>query len=169
MEHLLELGHRRIGLICGPLELSTSRERRQGYLDALADAAIPIDAELIKVGPYQRAWGYTAMYELLALAEPPSAVLATSNEFTVGVLHALTELGIRYPEELSLVGFGDPAWFSLTRPPITTVALPAEEMASMAASLLLQRIGAASDRSKTVICRLNTQLVVRASTTSRTE
>jgi len=167
MEHLLELGHRRVGLICGPMELSTSRERQQGYLDALAAAGIPVDSDLVKVGPYQRAWGRTAMLELLTLVPPPTAVLATSNEFTVGVLQALAERGIAYPEQLSVVGFGDPAWYRLTQPAITTVTLPAEEMAGMAATLLVQRVDPAATRSSPIICRLNTRLVVRGSTAAR--
>jgi len=167
LDHLLERGHRRIGLICGPLDLSTSRERQQGYLDALAAAGVPVDQALIKVGPYQRDWAAAAMRELLVLDDPPSAVLASSNEFTVGVLRTLTSQGILYPDQISIVGFGDPEWFSLTRPAITTVMLPAEEMAGMAASLLMQRLDAPSERSAPMICRLSTRLISRASTATR--
>jgi DNA-binding LacI/PurR family transcriptional regulator len=173
--HLLERGHQRIGVILGQTDLSTGRERLEGYRRALAERSVAMDDDLVKVGRFDRAWGRRATEELLDMRRPPTALFATSSELAVGALRVLDERGIAIPSAISLVGFGDPEWFAIWRPPITTVAFPIQDLAVTAASTLLRRIRAkggpdhreSSDfdaPSMPVQVRLSCHLIVRAST-----
>ena len=166
VEHLLDLGHSRIGLVVGQAELSTGRERLGGYLKALRAAGLEADPELIKAGEFSRAWGRQASEELMSLAVPPSAIFATSSELVVGALRALDHLHVTVPHDVSLVGFGDPEWFGIWRPPLTAVAFATRDMATSAVEVLLQRM---RDRPPTgpnepVLARLTCRLLVREST-----
>ncbi|MGH2352306.1 MAG: LacI family DNA-binding transcriptional regulator [Chloroflexota bacterium] len=146
--HVLALGHRRVALVCGPRVLPTARGRLTGYQEALVAAGVAEDAPLIRLGPFGRAFGYEAALSLLALPDPPTAIIAASSELLTGVLRAAYGHGIVIPAALSIVGFGDPDWFALAHPPVTTVALPMAEMAAAAAQQLLRRIKEAAQRGK---------------------
>lgn len=167
--HLIDLGHRRIAVLAGPPSISTSRQRLAGYRQALEEAGIALDEALLCSGPYRRDAARAATLGLLDHGTRPSALIATSNELVVGVLQALRQQGARVPGDLSLVGFGNPDWFSLLQPALTTVALPIEEMAMVAVHLLLKRIRMAetSDHIAApppVISRYQAHLIVRDST-----
>lgn len=168
--HLLDLGHRRIAFICGPSTLSTGRERLAGYHQELAAAGISEDPALRRIGPYRRAFGYEALQALLDSTPPPTAVVAASNELLIGVLRAVYERRLTVPDELSIVGFGDPDWFGVAHPPITTVALPIAAMAAAAAQQIIRRLaGRAASRSSEVAAQpvhqqFATTLLVRDST-----
>ena len=169
--YLLELGHSQIGLIVGQAELSTGRERLEGYQRALRDAGVEADDRYVRIGRFDRAWGRRATAELLDLPDPPTALFATSSELVVGVLKALDERGLCPPHDISLVGFGDPEWFAIWRPPITTVAFPTADLAHAVAHALLRKIKArakAADGdespSRPVRFRLDCHLVIRQST-----
>lgn len=140
--HLLGLGHQRIGFISGPLAFSTARERQAGYRQALAAAGCPEEPTLVRLGTFDRTFGHTAASELLSARHPPTAILAASNELLIGVMRAAYAHGAAIPESLSVIGFGNPDWFALAHPPVTTVALPMEEMAAAAAQHLLRRMRA---------------------------
>ncbi len=166
-QHLIELGHRRIAVLTGPPSLSTSRLRLEGYRQALQEAGIPVDASLICSGPYRREAARVTTVQLLERHDRPTALIATSNELVVGALQGLTDAGLSVPDDISMVGFGNPDWFSLLRPALTTVALPIEEMAMVAAHLLLMRIrlaGAHGEATPPVISRYQAHLIVRDST-----
>ncbi len=165
-EHLLKLGHTRIGIIGGQRTLSTALGRAKGYLQALQEAGMKPVPELIKVVRFDRESGWQATQELLSLPSPPTALFATSNVLLVGALRALDEHRIRVPEEMSLVGFGNPEWCAFWRPPITTVAFAIEEMAVAAVQTLLKRIRARSTTAhrKPLISRHECRLLVREST-----
>jgi LacI family transcriptional regulator, galactose operon repressor len=168
-QHLLDLGHQRIAVLTGPISFSTSRLRLDGYRQALVAAHIPIDESLIQSGPYRRDAARLATRVLLAQDHRATAIIATSNELVIGALQALGQSGIRVPDDLSLVGFGNADWFELLRPALTTVALPIQEMAMVAAHMLLKRIrlaAGAEPASDTppVVARYQAHLVVRDST-----
>jgi LacI family transcriptional regulator len=165
-EHLLGLGHTRIGLIVGPTELSTGRERLGGYTAALEAAGRPGDPRLIRIGTFDRVWGRRATEELMRLSPPPTALFVTSSELMVGALRALDERRVAVPGDVSLVGFGDPEWFAIWRPPITTVAFPVEDLAVSAVQTLLRRVRAkpAPAKHRPVTTRLSCHFVVRDST-----
>jgi LacI family transcriptional regulator len=160
--HLLRLGHRRIGVIGGPVAMQCSRARISGYSAALASAGVEVDPALIRHGNFHHIGGYEAARELFELAQPPSAIFAGSDEQAFGVAEAARATGRRIPEDLSVVGFDDlpiARWFS---PPLTTVRQPLAEMGRIAAEMLLAMIDQREPHGRQV--ELATELIVRSST-----
>lgn len=139
-EHLLGLGHRRIGCITGPSLLTSSALRVVGYRQVLADAGIPVDADLIVSGDFQHESGYTACHNLLKLPEPPTALFVCNDLMAVGALCAVHEAGLRVPEDISVVGFDDIPLASFTVPRLTTIAQPAQQIGEAAIKLLVRRL-----------------------------
>ncbi|HSM72326.1 MAG TPA: LacI family DNA-binding transcriptional regulator [Anaerolineales bacterium] len=105
MKYLFKLGHRRIGFISGGTEIASAERRLRGYKDALKEAGIPVDEDLIAQGDFTTKSGYACTLQLLNLKEPPTAIFAANDQFALGVYQAAEELGIRIPDDLSLVGF----------------------------------------------------------------
>lgn len=161
VEHLVHLGHRHIGYVGGLPHLSVMHEREQGYLAALQNHTIPFEPAYLQTGNNRQDGGYTAVRELLALEQPPSAILIANNLMTLGGLQAIHESGLQIPGQISLVGFDDMDWAASLRPPLTVIAQPAFEMGETAASLLLERIRNPEKPYETVM--LKTHLIVRAS------
>ncbi|NGN67012.1 LacI family transcriptional regulator [Streptomyces sp. A7024] len=161
-EHLLELGHRRIGFIQGPPRLLCSRARLDGYRAALDAADVPADTALVVPGDFYHEAGFTGCNRLLNLPEPPTAVFAASDQMALGAIEALRRRGLRVPEDMSVVGFDDLPEVRWSAPPLTTVRQPLSEMGRLAAQMALdlaRRVQPASPRME-----LATELVVRAST-----
>jgi LacI family transcriptional regulator len=159
--HLIELGHRRIGTITGSLNLVAAADRRDGYLQALADAELPVLPELIVEREFTHESGQAAMRQLLALAEPPTAVFVASDIMALGALSAIQEAGLRVPEDISIVGFDDLPATSSANPPLTTVHQPIYEMGLAAARLLIEQLD--RRRQETAQVHMPAQLVVRHS------
>jgi DNA-binding LacI/PurR family transcriptional regulator len=160
-EHLLHLGHRRIGLIQGLPGLSTSRERLAGYQAALHDAQVPVDPQLIGAGDSRQAGGRRLTHQLLTGARPPTALVVSNGLMTLGALEALHRLGARVPEDVALVGFDDMPWALAVDPPLTVVRQPAEAMGRRAMELLLRRI--TEPAREVQVVSLQPELVVRGS------
>ena len=161
-EHLIGLGHRRIGVVAGPRTLSCSRARLDGYRAALSAAGIPLDPGLIAQGNFQHESGYTAGGRLLDLAEPPTAVFATSDQMALGVCEAARRRGLRVPADLSVTGFDDLPEARWSSPPLTTVRQPLAEMGGLAAHTVLRL--ARGETLQAPRIELATELVVREST-----
>lgn len=159
--HLLALGHREIALLGGPSRHSTATERELGYEAALRDAGIAVRADLIYRGDFRERAGYEGMQALLARSKRPTAVFVANNLMTLGAFRALHEAGVRVPHEIALVGFDDMPWATSLNPPLTAVSQPSQEIGSVAAQLLLDRIARPDRAIRHVI--LETQMVVRAS------
>jgi len=140
-QHLLDLGHRRIGIIHGPRDRSTGAERLEGYLAALRVANVRPAAELIHEGNFKQDSGHRLTRALLEMSRPPTALFCTNNLMTVGALRALREANVRIPDDLSLVGYDDMEWWTLTHPPLTTVGQPVYDLGREAMRLLLMQIG----------------------------
>lgn len=143
VRHLVNLGHRRIGMISGasePLHWTTPVARRRAYLDVLADAGIEHDPELEADGGYTVEGGEQAMTELLAASRPPTAVFAQSDEMAMGALRALRRHRLRVPDDVSVVGFDDHELAEVIG--LTTVAQPVTGQGAEAARLLLERLDA---------------------------
>lgn len=157
--HLIELGHRRIGFIAGHKSYATSAQRMSGYLHALQAAAIDLDLGLVKQGSYDFASGSAAAEELLALATPPSAIFASSDEMAAGVLAVAHRLGVAVPGDLSVAGFDDTSLAGFVWPPLTTIRQPTREMGYAAADLLLAGNDAPVERREVPF-----ELVLREST-----
>ncbi len=160
-EHLISLGHRRIGIITGPLHLTTSRARLAGYREALEQAGIPVDPTLIAEGNYLLGDGYKQAYALLRRPDPPTAIFAGNDAQAAGVYQALYEQNIRIPEAMSVIGFDDVMYTAQMSPPLTTIHQPLVEMGKMATNMLLRLISGLPLDSTHV--ELSTSLVVRQS------
>lgn len=163
-EHLVGLGHRRIGMISGPLDKASGHERYAGLRDALADLGSGLDDGLVRFGDFRTAGGRQEARELLGLPSPPTALVIANNQMTLGALLAAKEVGLRVPGDVSVIGFDDPEWAPLADPPLTTLAQPTYEMGVRAARLLLDRVeGGAGDGVRRLL--LEPWLEVRRSTT----
>ncbi|WP_242606456.1 LacI family DNA-binding transcriptional regulator, partial [Protofrankia symbiont of Coriaria ruscifolia] len=146
VQHLINLGHRRIGLISGegsddgePMHFTASQDRRHGYRQALAAAGIECDPGLESVGDFTWRGGTRAMAELLSVQSPPTAVFAASDEMAMGALEALRRAGFRVPEDMSVIGFGGHDMAELFG--LTTIAQPVVRQGEIAARLLLDLLG----------------------------
>jgi DNA-binding LacI/PurR family transcriptional regulator len=161
VQHLTSLGYKRIGMISGLSELSTGRERLQGYQLALAEAGLPYDLNLVKPGNFDAAGGYQRICDFMLASHPPDAIFVGSNLMMMGVLQAIRDLNIRVPEDVALIGFDDLPLSGLLSPPLTIVAQPTYEMGQEALRLLLHRLKNPHVLPRSVI--LPTQLIVRES------
>jgi LacI family transcriptional regulator len=163
--HLIEQGHRRIAMLTGPDVFSTTRYRIEGYRQALREAGIPASEEQILYGAYSPASGYAQAQEVLFGATRPTAIFSSGSPLTGGVLRALAQSGVRVPDDISLVAYEDPEWYSLTVPPLTCYALPLREMGRIAAEVVTSRLGEDTEnRRPPTVLRFSGQLVVRSST-----
>lgn len=161
-QHLLALGHRRIACVSGGSDLSPSAERLTGYQQQLAQSGIPLDETLIIKGDFQYEGGYAAAQQLLALAEPPTAIFACNDLMAVGIISAATQMGVHIPDDLSVVGFDDVRLASFINPPLTTIAQPKYEIGVLATEMLLARTQNLDAPPR--VERLDTKLIVRGST-----
>jgi LacI family xylobiose transport system transcriptional regulator len=162
-QHLLVLGHRRIGMISGPEDMLCSVARVDGYRSALERAGVPYDPRLLRAGDFHVAGGRRAAAQLLDLDEPPTAIFAGSDLQALGVYEAARPRGVRIPEDLSVVGYDDLRIARWVGPPLTTIRQPLTEMAETAARMLI-RMGEDPDAPVNQRFDLATSLVVREST-----
>jgi LacI family transcriptional regulator len=135
--HLLDLGHRRIGLVSGPDYASSAQGRRDGYRQALTEAGIIVDEALIEGDSFSMDAGETAGRALLNKPDRPTAIFAVNDNTAIGVMAAAHTLGLRIPEDLSLVGYNDIPVVSRLPVPLTTVRVPFDQIAAGALDLLL--------------------------------
>jgi len=161
-EHLLELGHRRIGAMAGPGDYLCSRARTDGYRSALERAGLGFDPALVRNGDFQHEGGFVCGGELLDLPDPPSAIFAGSDQQAFGLYEAARQRGLRVPQDLSVVGFDDLPVARWVSPPLTTVRQPLAEMGRAAAQVLDDLIDGVPLRMNRV--ELSTELIVREST-----
>lgn len=161
-EHLLELGHRRIALLTGRADLKSAQQRETGYRRALVAAGVPVDASLIRRGDYDHDVAAQSARELLRGPDRPTAVFAANDISAIAVIETALELGLRVPDDLSVVGFDNIAESALCTPPLTTVQQPIREMGHRALTLLVQLINREEPGDTHIT--LGTELVVRHST-----
>ena len=138
--HLISAGRHRIALLNGPYRYEATLSRLAGYRQALEKARLPFDPALVRVAEWNESSGYSSAQELLALPEPPDAILCSSDHLAVGALGAIKEAGLRVPGNIALVGFDNRYFAAHQRPPLTTVALPLREMGKLAGDLLIEAI-----------------------------
>ncbi|RKR76427.1 LacI family DNA-binding transcriptional regulator [Frondihabitans australicus] len=161
-QHLIELGHRDIGIITGPAEMMCSQARISGYRSALEAAAIPFRPEYLVPGEFLQKDGIAGGTALLSLPNPPTAIFAGSDLQALGVYEAARSKGLSIPDDLSVVGYDDLPLAEWAGPPMTTIRQPIVEMAEQATSLVLRlSTGSAPER---VRVELATDLIVRSST-----
>jgi LacI family transcriptional regulator len=163
-EHLLALGHRRIGAIAGPGDYLCSRARIDGYRSALERAGLRFDPAFVRHGDFHHEGGFQRGGELLDLDHPPTAIFSGSDQQAFGVYEAARQRGLRVPQDLSVVGFDDLPVARWVSPPLTTVRQPLAEMGRAAAQMLCELIEGLPLSSSRV--ELSTELIVRESTAS---
>ena len=161
-EHLLALGHRRIGAIAGAEGWYATEERLLGFRAALAGAGILLDPELIRFSDWQIPMGETAAEEILDNPDPPTAIFGFNDNVAIGALHAARRRGLRVPDDLSIVGFDDTFQSRIVWPQLTTVRQPLQELGRTGVSLLMRLLE--GQRVEALRMELSTTLVVRAST-----
>jgi DNA-binding LacI/PurR family transcriptional regulator len=160
--HLAGLGHRRIAFLNGPADSKYSAERVLGFRRGLKKKGLPFTKEMVLESDFTEQGGYEGMKKFLSLTLPPTALLVINDFSAMGALRAAKEKGYRVPEDISLVGFGDVPFSSLTDPPLTTVREPFREMGLEAAGMLLKIVHGKKLSSRHPV--LPVQLVIRQST-----
>jgi LacI family xylobiose transport system transcriptional regulator len=162
--HLVRLGHRRIGAITGPGDMLTSQNRIAGFREELETAGISVDRALIRPGRFDRASGFAQGRKLLTSPDRPTAIFAGGDSQALGVYEAARTLGLRIPDDVSVVGFDDLEFTTLIGPALTTVRQPLADMTEEAARLALS-MGEQRpwSRSQPAV-ELETTLIVRSST-----
>ncbi len=161
-EHLLALGHQRIGVITGEREKCASRDRVAGYFSALLAAGLPADRGLLVESDFSIDGGYAAAHDLLARPNAPTAIFALNDNMAVGVLRAARERALDVPGDLSVIGFDDVEMASIVVPGLTTIRQPLQEMGRIAVSVLYRLLDGQSLDATRV--ELSTKLVTRATT-----
>jgi LacI family transcriptional regulator len=159
MNYLLGLGHTRIGFISGRAELESSNRRLKGYRDAIEKAGLLIDEELIASGDYTTETGAKCAKELLSLDHPPTAIFASNDQAAMGVFQVAQEMGIRIPQDLSLIGFDNIMESKYMR--LTTVDQFISEMGFVATQMLIKLINGEALETQTY--QMQTELVTRGS------
>ncbi len=160
--HLLELGHRHIGVISGPGESLRARERLEACRAAMETAGMPVDARMVRSGQFNYEDGLVLGRELLRQPDPPTAVMCGNDLQALGVYEAARELGLRIPHDLSVVGFDGLQTGNWSGPPLTTVCQPFRDIGAAAAELLLTLVAGRAPAQTRI--ELPTTLMVRGST-----
>lgn len=171
-QYLIQLGHRRIGMITGNMEMDSAHDRLDGYKAALRNAGIPIDPALIYQGDYHESAGIEGGAALLNLSQPPSAIFASNDIMALGLLEVARMRGLSVPGHLSVVGFDDIPMASMSWPRLTTVRQPLAEIGRVATRMLLRRLDWAEKSEATQAMQnssfqsvvLPVELIVRQST-----
>ena len=166
-DHLIGLGHRRIGIIKGPRSSPLTLDRVAGYQDALRQAGIAADPSLICHGDFTLKAGYDGAGTMLELADRPSALFCENDEMAIGALTRIKQMGLRVPEDISLVGFDDIPFAAYCDPPLTTISQPAEIFGQKAVEMLIALIEKKPIAERHVL--LPFELTVRGSTAAQND
>jgi len=161
--HLLDRGHRRIGLVGANPRLSITRDRLRGYREALAEAGAAYDADLVRLEPsFDEQAGRRAVRELLERDDRPTAIFVASDRMAMGGYGAVSELGLRIPDDVALVGYDDIGPSAMLQPPLTTVRTSYHDFGRLATQLLLDLIEGRLEAPQRVV--MEPELIVRSST-----
>jgi len=160
--HLLSLGHRRIAMLTGRPDLESAQLRERGYREALRAAGVSVDESLIRLGAYDSEVSLEQARLLLTAPDPPTAVFAANDMSAIATIEVATELGLRVPADLSVVGFDNIPESTLCAPPLTTVEQPIRKMGERSIELLLSLIR--GEKLQATHITLATNLVIRQST-----
>ncbi|AOJ68841.1 MULTISPECIES: LacI family DNA-binding transcriptional regulator [Burkholderia] len=162
VEHLVELGHKRIAFVSGDESIEGVRDRRRGYLDAIARFNMPNDPALLVQGGLSQMKAFDVASQLLALPDPPTAIFAANDLSAFGVIAAVREAGKRVPGDISVIGFDDIPMASQVHPSLTTIRQPFPQMARAAVNTLVAQIDSPESVAPRIV--LPAELVIRQST-----
>ncbi len=169
VEYLIGLGHTEIGIISGPLNTTTGKERYKGYVAALKEHQLPIDASFIQISDFTENGGFHAALKFLELANRPSVVYTCNSPMAMGTLEAFKTKNIKIPEEVGLVVFDDLPWFRFVEPPLTSVAQPSFLLGQTAAELVVSRIKKRRKIIKKVVLKVELRPRLSAGESYRTD
>jgi len=161
-QHLIEQGHRRIGMINGNSGVISEIQREKGYKKALLEAGIDIDPQLITYESYGYRGGQRAAKYFLSIDKKPTAIFAVSDTMAIGAIKEIKGKGLSVPKDMAIVGFDDTAIASMYDPPLTTVAQPRYDLGRVTMEIMLERIKNNKVTSKRVF--LEHKLIIREST-----
>ncbi len=161
---LLQLGHRRIGLLLGPSTSRDAVERKDGYLDVLRQAGVTLQRQWIVEGPFGTEGGRAGMAAMLKLERRPTAFCCASDEIAFGAIDAARAAGLECPRDVSIVGFDDGMWATAARPALTTVRQPLAELAERAVGLVIEAATAPGKAILPLQSDMPAALVIREST-----
>jgi len=162
VDHLIGLGHRSIAHITGPMNLVMSREREAGYLTALAEAGIEPQPQLVFHGNFHYSSGQAAMRALVGRGVPFTAVFAANDEMALGAVNELRSLGLRVPQDVSIVGFDDLVFAESSDPPLTTIRQPRRAIGTESMRMMIALLSGQSAGVERIEARV--ELIERAST-----
>ncbi len=162
VEHLIALGHKRIGFLAGAEDVECSKDRLRGYREGLLNAGLAFDQNLVRPGNFRQPTGFQAALELLRLPNPPTAIFAANDLTAFGAMEAIKEVGLRVPHDVSVIGFDDIQMATQVHPALTTVKQPLHQMGISAVNLLVSMISGITPVSQRI--SLPTELIVRSST-----
>ena len=165
VEHLKDLGHRRIGFLSGRSSIYTIRKRRQGFVHAVDSFGLDNDPSLITRGGFTFEDGYAETLRLLSLPVPPTALLVSGNRITIGALKAIAERNLAIPQDISIIGFTDSIVTPYLVCPLTTITHPLQEMGRRAFQLLLDNLKTKESLPLSRIV-VNTKMSIRKSTSA---
>jgi LacI family transcriptional regulator len=160
-QHLIDLGHRRIACIGGPLAGTPSDDRIRGYCEVLHTHGLPVDDSLIVRGDWRCEGGHGCAARLLSEPDPPTALFACNDMMAIGAISAAVDLGLSVPGDVSVVGFDDVGLASFANPALTTVSQPKYEAGSEAVGMLMERIANPNMPARRRL--LDVELVIRSS------
>ena len=160
--HLLELGHTRIACIAGPSSITPSAERIIGYRNALEQAGLAYDENLVLRGDYHAQSGLEITHAILQMKPRPTAIFALNDLMALGALRAAAEAGCSVPGDLAIIGYDDLELAHFTNPPLTTIAQPKKEIGAQAVRLLIDRMSQKSSPPRRLV--LPPELIIRRST-----
>lgn len=163
VDHVLDLGHERVAILHGNLRDSVGRDRLEGYRDALRAHAIAEMPELLMDAGWSEQRAYSGMGDLMALANPPTAVFGTNYNMSIGALRWLQDHGLSIPEDISLISFDDVPAFSVHLPGITAVGQPVEKIAETIVSTLQERLAQTGTLGRRTV-RIDADIILRGST-----
>jgi LacI family repressor for deo operon, udp, cdd, tsx, nupC, and nupG len=162
VNYLISLGHKRIGVISGLKDNPHAIDRLEGYKEALAEAGIPFEKDLIAEGDFTMWSGLNAAFQFCNMKNRPTAIFSMNDEMAIGAMQTLKNQGFKIPEDISVTGFDDIAYAKYSDPSLTTISQPAEEMGKMAMDMLLKVIEGEPLSQRE--CVLPTEFIIRKST-----
>ncbi|WP_017471394.1 LacI family DNA-binding transcriptional regulator [Amphibacillus jilinensis] len=161
VSYLLELGHRSIGIITGNLNKLSAQERLAGYETTLMQHGIEMTDKMIYQGDFTENSGYDGIKYFFRTANPPTAIFVSNDTMVVGAYRAITELGLRIPEDVSIIGFDNSFFSPYLNPPLTTIDISFSEMAKRATTLLIESIE--QEQQRGIVEKENATLIKRES------
>lgn len=164
VQHLVDLGHRHVGLVTGPTIRDYTNERTLGFRQALARHGLDLREDWIIAGDHSIGSGYQAGSQFVALADRPSAMVCANDEMAIGFISSVQQAGIHCPRDVSVIGFDDIDMAEYVSPPLTTMRQKRAELATISTSALIDIIEGVRDPAKPVRIILRCDLIARAST-----